>query len=105
MKLEAYRNSIKRFMWTILGSLDEMDLTPFYGAYRPDGDSRPTYNSRMMVAPLLYAYSRGNRSSRAIERECREDLVYMVFSAQRAPDHSTIWRREAELCVAMRFSP
>jgi len=44
----------------------------------------------MMVALLLYAYSQGNRSSRRIERECREDVAYRVIAANRVPDHSTI---------------
>jgi hypothetical protein len=44
----------------------------------------------MMVALLLYAYARGNRSSRGIERECREDVAYRVICANLAPDHSTI---------------
>jgi len=43
-----------------------------------------------VVALLLYAYARGNRSSRGIERECREDVVYKLITAMRVPDHSTI---------------
>ena len=77
-------------VWTILGAVEEMDLSAFYGAYRADGHGRPAYDPSMMVALLLYAYSKGNRSSRGIERECREDVAYMVICAQRAPDHSTI---------------
>ena len=44
----------------------------------------------MMVALLLYAYARGNRSSRGIERECEEDGAYRVICANRVPDHSII---------------
>jgi transposase-like protein DUF772 len=44
----------------------------------------------MMVALLLYAYARGNRSSRGIERACIEDIAYRVVTGNRAPDHSTI---------------
>src|SRR6516165_1289488 len=50
--------------WTILGSVQEMDLSAFYGAYRADGHGRPAYEPSMMVALLLYAYARGNRSAR-----------------------------------------
>jgi len=38
----------------------------------------------------MYAYARGNRSSRRIERACVEDVGYRVITANRAPDHSTI---------------
>jgi hypothetical protein len=42
----------------------------------------------MMVALLLYAYARGERSSRGIERRCVEDVAYRVIAAQQTPDHA-----------------
>jgi transposase len=77
-------------VWTILEAVEEMDLSDFYAGYRADGHGRPAYDPRMMVALLLYAYARGNRSSRGIERECQEDVAYRVICANRVPDHSTI---------------
>jgi Transposase domain (DUF772) len=54
------------------------------------------------VALLLYAYARGIRSSRAIERACWEDVAFKVITGMRTPDHSTIAefrrRHEAEIC-------
>ena len=44
----------------------------------------------MMVALLMYAYARGNRSARGIERACVEDVAYRVVAGNLAPDHSTI---------------
>ena len=46
----------------------------------------------MMVALLLYAYARGTRSSRVIERACVEDVAFRVIAAQQGPDHATIAR-------------
>jgi hypothetical protein len=46
----------------------------------------------MMVALLLYAYARGTRSSRIIERACSEDVAFRVIAAQQRPDHATIAR-------------
>src|SRR4051794_29991197 len=57
--------------WFVLAAVDEMDLWDFYAAYRVDGRSRPAYEPAMMVALLLYAYARGIRSSRVIERLSR----------------------------------
>ena len=93
-------------VWTILGAVDELDLSAFYGAYRADGHGRPAFAPSMMVALLLYAYSKGNRSSRGIERACREDVAYMVISAQHAPDHSTIaeFRKRHERALAELFT-
>lgn len=77
-------------VWTVLDSVDELDLSAFYAAYRLDGRARPAYDPAMMVALLLYAYARGNRSSRRIERACVEDVAYRVITANEVPDHSTI---------------
>jgi transposase len=92
-------------VWTVLESVEEMDLAAFYAAYRADGHGRPAYDPSMMVALLLYAYSQGNRSSRRIERECREDVAYRVIAANRAPDHSTIaeFRCRHERAIADLF--
>ena len=77
-------------VWTVLDSVGELDLSAFYAAYRLDGRARPAYDPAMMVGLLMYAYARGNRSSRRIERACVEDVAYRVITANRAPDHSTI---------------
>src|ERR1017187_7958453 len=80
-----------------------MDLAAFYGSYRQDGWGRAAFEPSMMVALLLYAYARGERSSRGIERRCVEDVAYRVIAAQQTPDHATIARfrvrHEAELAV------
>src|SRR6478735_7923629 len=80
------------FAWFVLDSVAEMDLDAFYAVYRGDGRARPAYEPAMVVALLLYAYARGVRSSRAIERACIEDIAYRVIAAQRKPDHATIAR-------------
>ena len=67
-----------------------IDLSAFYGAYRVDGHGRPAYEPSMMVGLLLYAYARGNRSSRGIERARVEDVACRVVAGNRAPDRSTI---------------
>ena len=59
-----------------------------------------------MVSLLLYAYARGERSSRGIERKCVEDVAYRVIAAQQKPDHATIARFRArhEGALAELFS-
>ena len=52
-------------VWTVLDTVGELDLSAFYAVFRVDGHGRPAYEPSMMVALLLYAYARGNRSSRA----------------------------------------
>jgi hypothetical protein len=45
-----------------------------------------------MVALVLYAFATNVRSSRAIERHCRQDVAYRVIGGNLVPDHATIAR-------------
>jgi len=78
--------------WFVLDAVDELDLSAFVAEYRQDGWGRAAFDPTMMVALLLYAYAVGERSSRAIERRCREDVAFRVISANQVPDHATIAR-------------
>jgi transposase len=92
--------------WFVLDAVDEIDLCAFYGVYREDGWGRAAFEPGMMVALLLYAYAVGERSSRAIERRCREDVAFRVITANRIPDHATIARFRArhEQALAATFT-
>jgi transposase len=92
--------------WFVIDAVGEMELDAFYAAYRQDGRSRPAYDPAMMVGLLLYAYARGVRSSRAIERGCEEDVAFRVLAAQQRPDHATIARfiERHEQAIAGLFS-
>jgi transposase len=78
--------------WFVIEVVEEMDLDEFYADYREDGHGRAAYEPSMMVALLLHAYATRQRSSRAIERHCRQDIAYRVITANRVPDHATIAR-------------
>jgi transposase len=80
------------FAWFVLDAVAAMDLSAFYAAYRRDGHGRAAFDPAMMVALLLYAYAKGQRSSRVIERECVEDIAYRVIAANQRPDHTTVAR-------------
>src|ERR1022692_3090581 len=92
--------------WFLLASVEEIDLSAFYGSYRLDGWGRAAFEPSMMVALLMYAYARGERSSRGIERRCVEDVAYRVIAAQQTPDHATIarFRVRHEAALAGLFS-
>src|SRR3954464_2888519 len=78
--------------WFVLDAVDAMDLREFFAGYRDDGWGRAAHDPAMMVALLVYAYAIGERSSRRIERSCREDVAGRVVTANQAPDHTTIAR-------------
>src|ERR1700689_2841727 len=73
-------------VWTVLGAVDQMDLDRFREGNRLGGAGRAPYDPAMLVALLLYAYARGNRSSRRIERACVEDVAYKVITSLRVQD-------------------
>jgi transposase len=78
--------------WFVIDAVQEMVLDAFYGAYRADGHGRAAYEPSMVVALILYAFATGVRSSRAIERHCRQDVAYRVITGNLVPDHVTIAR-------------
>jgi transposase len=78
--------------WFVLDVVDQLDLEPFLRAYRADGHGHPAYDPKTLLGMVLYAYAIGVRSSRQIERRCREDLAFRVLTGNQAPDHVTIAR-------------
>jgi transposase len=81
--------------WFVIEAVDELDVEPFYAAYRANGHGRAAHNPKMMLTLLAYAYAVGERSSRGIERRCREDVAFRVICANQVPDHATIARFRA----------
>jgi transposase len=91
-------------VWRVLGAVEQMDLKRFEQAYRLGAAGRPAYDPQVM-ASLLFAYARGCRSSRMIERACWEDVAFKVIAGIRTPDHCTIaeFRRRHEAEIAELF--
>jgi transposase len=91
--------------WFVLAAVDELDLSGFVAAYRRDGHGRAAFDPAMMVALLLFAYAKGQRSSRVIERECVENVAYRVIAANQRLDHTTIarFRKRHERAISELF--
>jgi transposase len=89
----------------VIDAVSQLDLEAFYASYRRDGHGRAAHDPAMMVALLLYAYARGQRSSRLIERDCVENVAYRVITANQVPDHATIarFRQRHETAIAGLF--
>src|SRR5881275_3362326 len=78
--------------WFVIDAVAQLDLSAFYGAYRADGHGRAAYEPSLMVTLVLYAFATKVRSSRAIERHCRQDVAYRVITGNVVPDHAMIAR-------------
>src|SRR2546429_8628855 len=68
-----------------------LDLSAIYEDYREVRGYRP-YDPRLMVRLLVYGYSVGVRSSRAIARPCVDDVAFRVPAARQAPGLGSIAR-------------
>jgi len=68
--------------------VDSLDLKLLYHKYSSEGGT--TFHPKVMVKILFYGYSQGERSSRRISKQCRENFVYMYLAAGIKPDFRTI---------------
>jgi transposase len=68
---------------------EELDLSAILSVYSEER-GYPPYHPTMMVALLLYAYSRGVYSSRRIAQGCEERVDFMAVTAMNQPDFRTI---------------
>ena len=68
----------------------ESMLSAFEATYKNDSGGRPAYEPKLLLRVILYAYSRGITSSRAIDSLCRTDLKFMALAGGETPHFSTI---------------
>jgi transposase len=68
-----------------------LDLGPVLAGYT-EKRGYPPYDPRLMVRLLIYGYTTGVRSSRAIERRCVDDVAFRFLAADQAPDFRSIAR-------------
>jgi transposase len=67
----------------------DLDLGAILSCYAEER-GYPPYHPAMMVALLLYAYSRGVYSSRRIAQGCEERVDFMAVTALNRPDFRTV---------------
>jgi transposase len=68
----------------------EIDLTALDARYRNDATGATAYPPATLLKLVLFAYSQGIVSSRAIERMCREHVVFIALSGDSQPHFTTI---------------
>jgi transposase len=68
-----------------------LDLSAIRASYA-EVRGYPPYDPRLMVRLLVYGYTTGVRSSRAIERKCVDDVAVRFLAADQAPDYRSIAR-------------
>ena len=68
----------------------ELDLTHFDARYRNDHTGAPAYPPAMLLKVVLFAYSQGLLSSRAMARACARDATFIALSGDHQPHFTTI---------------
>ncbi len=68
---------------------EALDLSAIAGVYKAE-QGPPPYHPGMLVALLLYGYSRGIYSSRQLARACEERVDVMAVTGLNRPDFRTV---------------
>ena len=70
----------------------------------PDGavQGAPGYHPRVLLGVWLYGFMDGVRSSRKLEKACRDQVPYLWLTGWQRPDHHTLWRFYQRHRQAMR---
>src|SRR6185437_5629522 len=85
---------------------NELDLHQIYAEYeRSDGRGLSAYHPLLLTRLLLYGYSIGVTSSRAIEKATYDNVAFRYLAADQHPDHDTIasFRQEHLEALASLF--
>jgi transposase len=83
-----------RFVREFVDALDveSLGLTGEQQSRREDATGRPHYGVTLLLKVWLYGYMNRIRSSRALERACRDMLPLVWLAGTHVPDHNTLWR-------------
>lgn len=70
--------------------VDALDLSVFDAHFRNDENGAPAHSPAMLLKAVLLAYSQGVISSRAIERACHENVLFIAMTGDAKPHFTTI---------------
>ena len=81
-------------VWFVLEVVGQLDTSAFHRRAKKlkAASGRAGFDPDLLAGLLLYAYCRGVRSSRQIERLCEVDVAFRIACAGDVPDHSVIAR-------------
>ncbi|MDP3398247.1 MAG: IS1182 family transposase [Bacteroidales bacterium] len=68
--------------------IDHLDISSIESKYKGGGTS--SYNPRMLIKVLVYGYMCNTFSGRKIEKQLKENIIYMWLSGYSTPDFRTL---------------
>ena len=60
------------------------------GRTLPPGDGQPPFDLRLCAKVLIYGYATGIRSSRLLQRNCEENLPFLLLTRGDTPSYRTL---------------
>lgn len=67
-----------------------LDLSVFNPNYRNDDNGRPAYDPAILLAIILFGYSKGITSSRELQWCCETNIIFKALSCDVVPHFTTI---------------
>jgi hypothetical protein len=74
------------FALALLRLVDGLDFSAFDAYYRNDLNGAPAHSRSMLLKVVLLGYSQGVVGSRAIERACRDSVLFIAITGDAKPD-------------------